>query len=307
LKKTIEKYLPQELLRELKDREDFAHAEELRIRAGRPAMFYAEGEETVLRFTPNRETVRKMVFALSEHSMTAFFEELRQGFFTIAKGIRIGVAGRVVAEGGAVKMIRDYSSLNIRFPREFKGICRPLLPYLAAGGRPRSVIILSPPQMGKTTLLRDLIRAISDGEQMKPNKCSVIDERSEISGGMNFDLGRRTDVLLGCPKTEGFRMALRALSPQVIATDELGGLSEAEVLSEAAVSGVKVLATAHASSREELMQRAGFQKILREGLAERMILLSDQLGRGTVSQIYDAAGRPMLSEAISINGRKDRA
>ena len=306
MRKTIEKYLPQELLRELADKEAFCRAEELRIRVDRPVMFYADGEEHTLRFVPNLQTVRKMIFALSEHSMTAFFEELRQGFFTITKGIRIGVAGRVVSENGNIKMIRDYTALNIRFPQEYKGICGSLLPYLTRQEQILSTLILSAPQQGKTTLLRDLIRAISDGDGIVPNKCSVIDERSEISGGMNFDLGKRTDILLACPKKEGMAMALRSLSPQVIATDEIGGEWELGTLLEASLSGVRVLATAHASSREELLQREYFQRLTKAGVIQRMVLLTDQCGRGTVSQIYDGAGRPMLSAPILINGRDGR-
>ena len=306
MRKSIEKYLPQQLQRELTGVKEFDGAEELRIRAGRPAMFYAGGQEYVLRFVPDVQTVRKLLFAFSEHSMTAFFEDLRQGFFTVGKGIRIGVAGRVVSENGGVKMIRDYTSLNIRFPREYKGICKPLVRHLSVNGQVMNTLIISAPQHGKTTLLRDLIRAVSDGDGFLTNKCSVIDERSEISGGMSFDLGMRTDVLLGCPKTEGMNMALRSLSPQVIATDEIGGERELQMLSEASVSGVKILATAHASSREELMQRLFFQKLCKIGLAERIVLLTDVQGRGTVSQIYDGDGCPLLRQPLSVCGRDAR-
>lgn len=302
LKATIEKYLPTELKRELEEIENFENAEELRIRAEQPAMLYACGKETILQYVPDMPAVRKMTFALSEHSMTAFYEELRQGFFTIGKGIRIGVAGRVVCENGGVRMIRDYSALNIRFPREFPKISRPIAGYLRERGQILSTLIISAPQQGKTTLLRDLIRAVSDGDEYEPNKCSVIDERSEISGGMNFNLGKRTDVLLGCPKAVGMRMALRALSPNVIATDEIGGEADLEMLFDASVSGVKVIATAHAASREELMQRMFFRKLCQKGVIERIVLLSDALGRGTVSQIYDRSGELLLKVPISIRG-----
>lgn len=303
MRERIFRYLPQELAQELAGQDFFREAEELRIRAERRVIYHARGREFLLGYIPDLQAVRKMILAFSEHSMAAFYDELRQGFFTVAGGIRIGVAGRVVSEGGNVKMIRDYTALNIRFPREFIGISAPILPYLQKENRFFSTLILSPPQCGKTTLLRDLIRAVSDGDGCLPKKCSVIDERSEISGGRAFDLGLRTDVLLGCPKAEGMRMALRSLSPQVIATDEIGSRRDLEMLCEASVSGVKVIATAHAESREELMQKLFFQKICgADGVIERMILLSETLGRGTVQQIYDAAGGELLPGPVSISG-----
>lgn len=300
MRKSILNYLPQELARELSEKSEFDHAEELRIRAEKRTMFYAGGREYILSYTPNMQTVRKLIFAFSEHSVTAFFDELKQGFFTVGKGVRIGVAGRVVSENGIVKMIRDYTSVNIRFPQELIGISRGIAPYVQRAGKLLSTLIVSAPQHGKTTLLRDMIRAVSNGEGYTAQKCAVVDERSEISGGMRFDLGLRTDVLLGCPKAEGMSMALRSLSPQVIATDEIGGDRERESIFEAAVSGVKILATAHASSFEELQQREYFAQLFRRGIVERVILLSESLGRGTVEQICDAAGRRLITAPLSI-------
>ncbi len=307
MRKSILKYLPQELASELSERKEFDEAEELRIRAEKRVMFYARGREYILGYIPSMQTVRKLIFAFSEHSVTAFFDELKQGFFTVGKGVRIGVAGRIVCENGAVKMIRDYSSVNIRFPREFIGISRPLLKYTRQDGRIMSTLIVSAPQHGKTTLLRDMIRAASEGEGYLPQKCAVVDERSEISGGLCFDLGLRTDVLLGCPKAEGMSMALRSLSPQVIATDEIGGERDLESIFEAALSGVKILATAHASSFEELMQRDHYAQLFRRGVIERVILLSESMGRGTVEQICDSDGKRLLASPLSIRARESAA
>jgi len=302
LRKSILKYLPQELVRELLGNQAFDEAEELRIRAEKRAMFYSHGREYILTYVPSVQAVRKLIFAFSEHSVTAFFDELKQGFFTVGKGVRIGVAGRIISENGSVKMIRDYTSVNIRFPRELIGISRALSVYTQQEGKLLSTLIISAPQHGKTTLLRDMIRAVSDGNGYHAQKCAVVDERCEISGGMCFDLGLRTDVLLGCPKAEGMSMALRSLSPQVIATDEIGGERERESIFEAAVSGVKILATAHASSFEELHQRDYYVQMFRGKILERVILLSESRGRGTVEQIYDAAGRRLLSAPVSIRG-----
>ena len=293
----ILKYLPMELAEKLRQCSAYERAEELRIRADQPVMFYA-GSEHVVNYIPDKTVVRRIVLAISEHSMAAFFDELRQGYFTVERGVRVGVAGRVVSERGAVKMIRDYTSVNIRFPRQMIGIHAGIFPYLEQQGRLRSTLIVSAPQHGKTTLLRDIVRAVSKGEQYVPEKCVVVDERNEVSGGGFFDLGARTDVLMACPKAEGMLMALRSLSPEVVATDEIGSKADLDALYEAANSGVCVLATAHAKNFAELNSRLFFRELLEKRVVERIVLLSQSKGRGTVQSICRADGTVLLESPI---------
>ncbi|MEI3416216.1 MAG: hypothetical protein V8Q43_01385 [Christensenellaceae bacterium] len=125
--------------------------------------------------------------------------------------MRIGLAGRAVMEAGRIVRMEDLTSVNIRFPREVRGAAQSVLPYLLDRGSLRNTLIVSPPQQGKTTLLRDLIRCAADGAGCLAQKCVVIDEREEL-WAEGFDLGRRTDVLR-CAKRVGIPLAVRTLSP----------------------------------------------------------------------------------------------
>ncbi len=296
----ILRYMNGALADELSAEKGFCDAEELRLRGGFPAMLLKDGEELVLKTAPTKKEVNDITLALLAHSAASYADDIKNGFFTVGGGIRVGLAGRVVAEGGSIRMIRDFTSLNIRFPRQLKGICEGISGFVSENGRLFSALIVSPPLMGKTTLLRDVIRAASAGECFCPEKISVIDERGEISGGGAFDLGPRADVLYACPKAAGMRLALRSLSPTVIATDEIGMSDDFLALADTANSGVKVLATAHATNAAELIKRPLFGELISSGFIERTIVLSGLLGRGTVESIKDGSGMELLSGPIRL-------
>lgn len=270
--------------------------EEIRIRAGQRVSLLYGDEEVMLERVAGREEIGEIVSSIASHSIASYMDDIRQGFFTAETGVRVGLGGKAVCENGAIRQIRDFTSINIRMPREMKGICRQLLPYLLEDGKMVHTLIVSAPQNGKTTLLRDLVRAISTGDGLSPMKCTVVDERSEITGGYAFDLGERCDVLMGCPKSLGISIALRTLSPQVIATDEIGDDRELEAINEAVNSGVIVLATAHGDSMERLKERLFFRRLYEGGVIRRTVLLSATLGRGTAEQVYDAEGAPLLAK-----------
>ena len=203
--------------------------EEIRVRQESPlevatpfqSMFLSPSGRMVTReregYRPNREDCQKMLNLISRHSLYALEEELRRGYVTIRGGHRVGLSGRVVVETGKVKHIRDVTGFNRRVARQVKGAARRLLPWILPGGQLENMLIVSPPQCGKTTLLRDLTRIVSSGETIPSRKVGVVDERSEIAGCVEgvpqHDVGPRTDVLDGCPKAEGMMMLIRSMSP----------------------------------------------------------------------------------------------
>lgn len=160
-------------------------------------------------------------------------------------------------------------------------------------------LIVSPPRGGKTTLLRDIIRQLSNGEEKKKMPgvtVGVVDERSELAGSYQGvpqnDLGMRTDVLDGCPKAEGMEMLIRSMSPAVVAVDELGRKEDFKAVESVIHSGCKVIATAHGNSIEDVIHQPYFERLVRRRVFERYIFLDKGEHAGTILGIYDRNGRP---------------
>ncbi len=225
-------------------------AEEIRLRCGAGASLRLAEGELRLPGSVSPAELGETVERVTKSSFYAAEESLKTGYFTAEGGYRVGFCGSVVRKDGRCTGYRSISSLCIRIPREVPCVGDELLSAL----RGRSVLIYSRPGCGKTTFLRDLVRRLSDGGQT----VALADERGELaalSGGVpQLDVGGCTDVLEGCPKAAAAEMLLRTMSPQVLAMDELG-TEDLPVLRRGAVSGVRILATAHASSREELERK----------------------------------------------------
>ena len=208
-------------------------------------------------------------------------ERVRNGFFTVRGGHRIGICGSGVVRDGEVRNLRQVSSLAIRVAREVPGLSAAVLDRLWSGGVLQSTLLLSPPGGGKTTLLRDLIRAVSDGEGGPALRVGVADER-----GPQFSIGRQTDVLDGCPKGPALLMLLRGMNPQVLAADEITAPEDAAALEMAANCGVSLLCTAHAGSLEELKARPLYRRLLDEGLFRRLVII-ERAGRERRYQVVE--------------------
>ena len=292
-----EQVLPRDL-RSILDRlspQESENLEELRLRAGFPMALSIAGHEQVpvswKEHVLSENDLRRVLEVAGKGSVHAILDQLRAGYVTAPGGVRLGICGEAAVENGRVRAFRTVTSLAIRVPHTIPGVALPILPALYVNGYLQSTLILSPPGVGKTTLLRDLIRCLSVGEGVPPLRTGVADERGELgSGDLRPFLGPRTDVLENVPKAAALLMLLRGMAPQVLAADEITDPADIRAMEQAAGCGAVLLATAHGSDLEDLRRRPMYRRVLESGIFRRFILLGMENGKRTY-QVWDEEGR----------------
>ena len=283
----------------------FDKLQEIRLRIGKPLIVMADNVEWVMREEIEKEEFMETLEYICKYSLYAFENELKQGFITIEGGHRVGISGQVYVENGEVKNFKNISSMNIRVSHEVSHCADRILPYITQEEGILNTLIISPPRCGKTTLLRDLVRVVSDGNaKLKGCTVGVVDERSEIAGSYlgvpQNQVGIRTDVLDACPKSKGMMMLLRSMAPSVIAVDELGGAEDVHAMEYAMNCGCKFLATVHGKSMEEIRKKPLFETLVKEKRFERYVVLGNRGKIGTVEGIFDDRGSLLFTENIYV-------
>lgn len=248
--------------------------EEIRLRGGRRPTVVAGRDELSLPgegAMTRRDLERTMEIATRASAHTAL-ERIRQGYFTVKGGHRIGLCGSVILQDGKVKNLTALSSLNLRVARAVTGCGEGLVNRLLREGEFVSTLILAPPGGGKTTLLRDLCRLLGASRRI-----GLCDERGEVAalydGVPQFSVGERTDVLEGCPKAEGLLTLLRGMNPQILACDEITHPADCQALEVCANRGIRLLATVHAGSLDDLARNPLYRALLGRGVFERAVIL----------------------------------
>ena len=282
---------------------------EIRLRTGKPvvlfgtygSVFLSAGQGTTNKkegsFICYSQDMNEIFSRLCSFSVHSHLQSIINGFITIQGGHRVGLCGSAVTDSaGNITSVRDIASLNIRIAREKKGCSDVIYNTLFHSGL-QSIIIAGAPMSGKTTVLRDLVRRISDSEPSR--KVCIIDERQEIAamnaGFCQRDVGINTDIFDLYPKEKAVTCAIRTMSPEVIAMDELCTDSEIEAVSLAVNSGVKFIVTVHAADYTEILTRPQIKKLLRAYSFEKLVLLGGR-GPGEVEGIYDT--KELLDEII---------
>lgn len=258
--------------------------EEIRLRCGQKIQLRCGSRERMINHVVEYEELKKILNRLLQFSYYAYEEDLAKGFITIQGGHRIGICGRTVSKKGEAGVIREVSSVNVRFAKEVKGCSSKVLPKIFKGRTLLNTLIISPPGCGKTTLLRDIARALSEYRM----NVAICDERTEIAGMHNgkasFDLGPRCDVLDGCLKSEGLPILIRAMAPDVIITDEIGMKEDISPIMQCLTSGVKLITSVHGNSMEDL-EKSSVSHLVDNHVFECLVFLSNERGVGTVREI----------------------
>lgn len=278
--------------------------QEIRLRVNQQVRVMM-GEEVTLPMKYGEKELEEIFRYLCHDSVYAYEEERRQGFIMVEGGHRIGITGELTLTEHGNFLAKYIRYMNIRLAHEHRNIAENLMPYLylQAEELPENTLIISPPGIGKTTLLRDTIRLFSNGFGGHHGcNVGVIDERGEIAGAYRgsavLDCGERTDVVTGGNKRQGISVLVRTFAPRVIAMDEIGGAGDAQALFYAGVSGCRILATVHGSSLEDIRRKRELSDLLGQQLFQRFILLRMEKDRSRYVQIFDGGGNLLCGKSL---------
>ena len=256
--------------------------EEIRVRNNLPLICKIGQADKVLSYKITTEDINFIFQKICENSIYTYQNQIANGYITIQGGNRVGIVGTAVLNDDKVTNFNYISGLNFRISRQVIGCSNSVMPSIIKSQNTiYNTLIVSMPGMGKTTLLRDIIRNISNGIEGLINgiNVTVIDERGEISatykGIMQNDLGIRTDVVNDIPKHIGMRLAIRSMAPKVIAVDEIGSKQDSDAIKYGMCCGVKGIFTAHGASIEEIKKNPELKDLIDNKLIEKVILIKN--------------------------------
>ncbi|MBP3502056.1 MAG: stage III sporulation protein AA [Clostridia bacterium] len=259
--------------------------EEIRIRSKKPVILKLGYIEMVLKYIVEGTEIIGILQNICNNSIYTYQNQICNGFITLPGGNRVGISGNVVIKEGQVSNISHIYSLNFRIAHQINGASNELLRYVldTKNNTVFNTLIVSPPGAGKTTIIRDLAKKISDGMSQinfRGIDVSIIDERGEIAAmnkGIAYnDVGIRTDILDNVPKSIGIRMAIRSMAPKVIIADEIGNKDDVEIINYAICSGVNCIFTAHGSCMDDILRNEEIKKIINLKLFKRIIFLNEK-------------------------------
>ena len=277
-------YFPNQIREKILQCNNLNDLEEIRIRTNKNILLKVGQEEKKIDYCINTNEVLEILQRICDNSIYTYQSQICKGYITIKGGHRVGITGNVVEKEGQVINISHIYSLNFRIARQIINCSKPILQYIldVKNNNIYNTIILSPPGRGKTTILRDSIRNISDGIQeynFKGITVGVVDERGEIAamykGIPQNDLGERTDILDNISKNIGMKMLVRSMNPKVIAADEIGTNEDIEAINYAVTSGIKGIFTAHGASLEDITLNPILSKLFGLNVLERIILINE--------------------------------
>ena len=255
---------------------------EIRIRRNRPIILKLRDQDICINYIVTEKDIMQTLEKLCENSLYAYKKQITEGYITVKGGHRVGITGTGVVEEEKIINIKYISSLNFRIAREVKGCSKNILKEIInqKDNTIYNTIIVAPPGKGKTTMLRDIVRNISNGIQelsFTGKNCGLIDERGEIAacyrGIPQKDVGIRTDIIENVSKEKGIMMLIRSMAPEVIACDEIGSSQDVQAIEKAVISGVKGIFTMHGKSIDDVKNNKDINKLLEKNILEKIIFI----------------------------------
>lgn len=288
--------LPDDIYEILNSYVNFKSINEIRLRADKPIVLAIGGQRIFLgprgvtgnlkeALYASKIMIEDIIFRASECSIYSVNEQIKRGYIVMKGGIRLGIGGDLIEENGNIKTMSNFTSLNIRLPHEVKNCSLPAFDYILDKNKILNTLIISPPGAGKTTFLRDFVLQLS--QRNYAFNVLILDERGEIDLGNNGNIGNFADKISFASKSVGFENGIRALSPNLIVTDELGQKEDINAVMFAVNSGVSILASVHSDSMENFLKKPYFEEIISNKVFKRFVLLSMRNGPGTLEGIYD--------------------
>lgn len=256
--------------------------QEIRMRSNRPILVKLRDKDFILQYNISQAEILQILERLCENSIYAYKNQICEGFITVKGGHRVGLTGSCVIENGKITNIKYISSLNFRIAREVLNCSTKVLREIIdiENKTIYNTIIVAPPGKGKTTVLRDIIRRLSNGInelELKGKVCGVVDERGEIAamykGIPQNDVGLRTDIIENVDKNKGIHMLIRTMAPEIIACDEIGSIDDVDAIHYALYSGVKGIFTMHGKSVEDLKNNKQIYQLVENGEIEKVVFL----------------------------------
>ena len=289
----LNKILPEKIFKILDEKVNLKAVNELRFRADKPIVICVSGKNYFLTengvssnlnnaLYASKIAIEDIIFRASECSIYSVNEQIKRGFIVTDSGIRIGIGGNVVEENGQIKTMTNFSSCNMRFPHNVKNCSLCAYPYIVHDEKIENTLIISPPNAGKTTFLKDFVSQLS--ERKLSYNVLLLDERGELDNNVDSNF---FDKIAFSTKKVGFENGIRSLSPDLIVTDEIGQEEDIDAIIYAITSGISVLATTHADSMETFLKKPLFQKVIKEKIFKRYVLLSKRNGPGTFEGVYN--------------------
>lgn len=267
--------------------------EEIRIRNQKPIVIKIAQEMMIINYIISNQEIEEIFDRICQNSIYSYRKQICEGFITVKGGHRIGITGNVVLEEEKIININYISSLNFRIAREIKHCSQKILDEVIdiENNTIYNTLIIAPPGCGKTTILRDIIRTLSNGEsKIEPKVIGLVDERGEIAamykGMPQNDIGIMTDVINNISKEKGMKMLIRSMAPQIIACDEIGSKKDVEAILLAISSGVKGIFTTHGENINQIQKNKELKELLKENRVQKIVVLDKNI-KGEIKQIYN--------------------